>query len=280
MEVVATVIQETSLILHVRNNIGGIVQRLGQIDLKYEPDLEIDTISWAHTAVSRADTLSTEIRGLQANVIAQNDIIEKLNKQMVDLIAAKKEHEDALTNKFRELLNSKKLKIRDQQRLLASAKIHPGQAAKIQALRPETDNRSPGKSRKGKRKVDVKEEEGEDEEEEGFAAKPKVKTEVDSEEEAAQHTPEYSDDDVTADEDDGDGKAQGVEAKTMPDRTKSVVTGEPMQVDNPPPVRQLPFEQKARDTATADTTEASLTQRRDNASPPAENDEETDDDEL
>lgn len=230
--------------------------------------------------MSRADILSEEIQGLQTRCSAQNDTIERLNKQLADLIAAKKEHEDALMNKFRELLNTKKLKIRDQQRLLASAKIDPGQVSAVQSARSGADKRSPGKSRKGKRKADVKVEEEDDDEEEGFTAGPAFKREVDSEEEAARHTPEHSDDDVTADEDDSEGEPQGVESKTLPDRIKSAVNDEKMQVDSPPPVRRLPFQQKAGSSATKQTTKVPDTQQTHNAPLAADDDDETDDDEL
>merc|ERR1711939_405777 len=60
-----------------------------------------------------------------------------LNQQLEDLVKAKKDHEDELLKKFAALLNTKNLKIRDQQRLLAGAKI-PKDAA--EAVRDARDS--------------------------------------------------------------------------------------------------------------------------------------------
>ena len=66
----------------------------------------------------------------QANVIAlqhetelQHKAISKLQQTLEEFTEAKYEHEHKLLEKFRYLLNSKKMKIRDQQRLLAGAKL-------------------------------------------------------------------------------------------------------------------------------------------------------------
>ena len=48
-----------------------------------------------------------------------------VRSQLDNLIEEKTSHENALLEKFRQLINSKKLKIRDQQRLLAGAKVDP-----------------------------------------------------------------------------------------------------------------------------------------------------------
>jgi hypothetical protein len=54
----------------------------------------------------------------------QKDTVAKLTAQLEQLTDAKREHEAALLEKFKLLLNEKKLKIRDQQRLLADAQIN------------------------------------------------------------------------------------------------------------------------------------------------------------
>lgn len=51
--------------------------------------------------------------------------IEKLNAQLEDLTVAKKKHEEEILAKCVLLLNEKKLKVRNQQRLVASAKVDP-----------------------------------------------------------------------------------------------------------------------------------------------------------
>lgn len=126
LETVATVAGD-QLILGFRKNISGIHQRLGEISLLQDENQEIDTLAWINTAVSRGDKLETEVADLETRYNEQDNVLKKLRAQLDDLICAKKEHEDALLEKFRELLNSKKLKIRDQQRLLATAKVDPDQ---------------------------------------------------------------------------------------------------------------------------------------------------------
>jgi len=56
------------------------------------------------------------------------ETINKLNGQLEELINAKSEHESQLISKFVQLLNEKKLKIRNQQRLLASARVDPSKS--------------------------------------------------------------------------------------------------------------------------------------------------------
>lgn len=81
--------------------------------------------NWAGIAVSGSDTAHDQLVALQASLGQQQDQVVKLTAQLDDLVRAKKEHEEALLQKFAALLNAKKLKIRDQQRLLAGAKVDP-----------------------------------------------------------------------------------------------------------------------------------------------------------
>ena len=75
--------------------------------------------------MTRATDLEQEVQNLTSKYDEQEKLMQKLNQQLEDLIEAKKQHEDTLLGKFRELLNAKKLKIRDQQRLLVGAKVDP-----------------------------------------------------------------------------------------------------------------------------------------------------------
>ena len=60
---------------------------------------------------------------LRSQLEEQQDAVAKLTAQLEELAHAKREHETALLDKFRLLLNAKKQKIRDQQRLLAGAQV-------------------------------------------------------------------------------------------------------------------------------------------------------------
>ena len=195
--------------------------------------------------MQRSDTLETSIQNLTSQLTEQKQTIDKLEQQLEDLIQAKKAHEEELLGKFALLLNEKKLKIREQQRLLAGAKIDRNAAKKVGRAKEVAKGRTPEASRKGKRKVDVKDEEPEDEDEDGFENNrvatrggPNAEdTDADREEQA--ETPDPSDQDVTEDDGDDDLDAGGEDQGTgRPETSKN---DEQMRVDALPPSRELPF---------------------------------------
>lgn len=118
-------ITNQQLIITFRRIISGIINRLGTLILAQDEEQELSLFLWAGTALERSASLESEVQGLTHKYDEQGYMIDKLNAQLEDLIKAKEEHENALLEKFAELLNAKKLKIRDQQRLLAGAKIDP-----------------------------------------------------------------------------------------------------------------------------------------------------------
>lgn len=252
-----------------RKSISGITQRLGEIVLTENQDLELDTVSWISIAVERYHVLGQQVLDLTAKYESAQQIIAKLNSQLEELVTAKKDHEDALLAKFRDLLNSKKSKIRDQQRLLAGARVDPKRAEAVQAARAIVKPRQPTASRPGKRKgkssVNKKsnglassDDDDNSDDEEGFAPIPAKRAassdaadndaedeDEDEEMEDAKKTSEESED-VTEDESDA-----------LPDRTKSQpsmstrnvgeiqasAVDDAMHLDtaSPPPTRELPF---------------------------------------
>ena len=137
IEVVAT-IDEDQIIVAVRRNISGITQRLGEIMMRKDEDQEIDTVTWVATAVARSQALEQEVDDLRTMVKEQGELVKTLNMQLEDLGRSKTDHENALLYRFRELLNAKKLKIRNQQRLLATAK-----AVEAKAPLPNPPSKTP-----------------------------------------------------------------------------------------------------------------------------------------
>jgi len=79
----------------------------------------------------------------------QQDAIQQLTSQLDALVLAKKAHEENMLKKFAALLNAKKLKIRDQQRLLVKATVDPKLAAHVKQTRLIRNASS-----RSKRKVD------------------------------------------------------------------------------------------------------------------------------
>lgn len=105
------------------NSCGSLQQRLGAVTLKQDDNQAIQLFEWTGTAVSRTDDLAQEISSLKTKYRSAEDTINQLNSQLEELIQAKNEHDDQLVAKFAKLLNEKKLKIRNQQRLLATANV-------------------------------------------------------------------------------------------------------------------------------------------------------------
>lgn len=99
-------------------------QRLGAITLEQDDDQAIQLFEWNGIAVARANALETQISSLAVKYREAEETIAKLNNQLEDLVQTKNDHDDQLIAKFAQLLNEKKLKIRNQQRLLASATIN------------------------------------------------------------------------------------------------------------------------------------------------------------
>ena len=151
VETVAALSESTATIT-IRKMVGGIAHRLGTIPMQ-EANVEVDTLDWVETAAAEADGLRTQLEELQTSVESQKDAVAKLTTELDMLVRAKKAHEEDLLSKFATLLNAKKLKIRDQQRLLNGAKIDPEAAEEVSRTRSTKTSRKAGSSRGGKRKA-------------------------------------------------------------------------------------------------------------------------------
>ncbi|EEH50458.2 uncharacterized protein PADG_06538 [Paracoccidioides brasiliensis Pb18] len=129
LKVVAAVKQDeddesrNEIVITLMKRIDTITQRLGTIALKQDDDQAIQLFDWTGIAISRAEGLENQLLSLTAKYTAAESIISKLNAQLQELIKEKAQHDDQLIAKFSQLLNEKKLKIRNQQRLLAMARI-------------------------------------------------------------------------------------------------------------------------------------------------------------
>jgi methionyl-tRNA synthetase len=91
--------------------------------LPRDDDFEFNPFEWAQaSAKAHAQTLQ-ELAELKTKANTEQVTITKLNAQLDDFIKTKDETETAMLQQFMQLLNEKKRKIRDQSRLLATAKI-------------------------------------------------------------------------------------------------------------------------------------------------------------
>jgi len=166
--------------------------------------------------------------------------VKKLEEKLAELEKLKNAHENDLLEKFSLLLNEKKLKIRDQQRLLTSSNIDPARLADVEDARSGRAH-SAGPSRKSKRKAESRVD-AEDEESDGFE-----KMEVDEAPESDQDQPQTPQDESTADEVSEDEAPLPPPTrstrKESPPRASSS-TAPPPKDETVLPKRDLPFQKK------------------------------------
>ncbi|TVY52992.1 hypothetical protein LCER1_G007597 [Lachnellula cervina] len=191
------------LSITIQRRIEGITQRLGSLILRETEDEAPDLFEWCGEAVESKSKSTTKLQTLESSLKYKDEQFKKLEESFAELVDLKNGHEKSLLEKFSLLLNEKKLKIRDQQRLLASSNVDPAKLEALEAARRDSRSRSAGPSRKGKRKADETIEE--DESDDGFE-----KMDVDPEppqdsedENQRQRTPDAE---STADETESDGE--------------------------------------------------------------------------
>lgn len=236
--------------------------------------------------------------------------IDDLTAQLDDLVKAKKSHQDEMLRKFAALLNTKKLKIRDQQRLLAHAKVDPKAADHVQQARSGTTGRKPDQSRSSKRKIDanIQESETDDDDSEGTDLGNRMDEENDMRQDLGE--PLKSDkSDLDTEDDDSDGGFAPAPAPSQLSlsqvRPQSSVraNGKTLEATDPngpkaapqkspeielPPRRQLPFSKRndlgsasqAPPKSSATTLPQSPATMSSSKPPPAMDDDDETDDEL
>ncbi|POR34135.1 Uncharacterized protein TPAR_05641 [Tolypocladium paradoxum] len=242
IQATATVQTASSISLTVRKQVQGITQRLGAITLKFDQGEGIELFQWCETALDAlskskevAFKSTTKANGLEAAVT-------ELQAQLDELVQAKADDETALLQKFRDLLNEKKVKIREQQKIMAASSLsgdrtassQPSQAAEVQTAR------RPAQSRSTKRKAgsaNVEEATGGDEDEV-------------MEDDAVRQEPDDTDPGDTsegtastaADDDDEEIAAQPARGSAQDNnRSKRQKTPPKKAAEAPPPPRSLPF---------------------------------------
>ena len=125
----------STLTISLRNKVEDITQQLGSVQLpQTEQTDDIDLFGWAIQAIDRRDELEEQAEYLQEAAKAKNGIVTNLHKQIDDLVKAKAEHEQQLLAKFTSLLNEKKLKIRNLQRVLSTAQADPKMLKELQSV--------------------------------------------------------------------------------------------------------------------------------------------------
>lgn len=263
LEIVAAV-DRGKVTITLRNRIDKITQKLGYIELSQDDDVEIQLFDWCGSAIDQRTKLDAEQDTLRSRCATAQATIASLEAKLEELVKAKADHEEELIAKFVLLLNEKKLKIRNQQRLLSTAKVDQTKLKQMEGTLVGK-GRPAEPSRAGKRQAETPAEEAEEQndssdafermnvdQQEGIATKSQ---EASSE---RQTTPETE----TATESDSEAAEPPSKPSPPPPRTKGLeqskvskrVSSPPRKSSklrqsekksaSPPPIRQLPFAKK------------------------------------
>ncbi|OAA59430.1 DNA double-strand break repair and VJ recombination XRCC4 [Cordyceps fumosorosea ARSEF 2679] len=253
----ATVQSETSITITIRKQVQGITVKFpgsSILDLSHDENQEIELLQWCAASADAVVASNAATAQAQSTVTELEAAIQKLKEQLEELLKAKDEDETALLQKFRDLLNEKKVKIREQQKVLAS-----GTFAAAAAQEPEPEEQSPepepskgrsrarkpaaSRARKRKAPAPIKEEEESDG---GDAAEeePRIKSEPEDTEDGGNTTEATAS--VDGDEDDSDEKMADDSGRNEQDKAAtSPPPREPSPPKKaaaaPPPKRDLPF---------------------------------------
>lgn len=137
-----------TVVIELRQDINGIKQRLGYLEIPSNEEVEVELWQWLDETCKEKDESQLKLRVAEEQLKKQLEMVEQLSFQLQDLIAAKKEHEDALIVRFQLLLNEKKKKLRDQ--ATGGTGADEVLSTSLQRESPEQDASS---VRKGKRKA-------------------------------------------------------------------------------------------------------------------------------
>lgn len=156
IEAGAEVKLEVSLTITVRRRVQGINQRLGTLALKYKEDEEVQLFDWCGAVALEREKFQETVATEMAKVTDLEARITELRNQLDELTQAKKDRESEILEKFCDILNEKKVKIREQQRLLAAAR--PGSSghaisARVAQVASNQADRKAAPSRRAKRKA-------------------------------------------------------------------------------------------------------------------------------
>jgi hypothetical protein len=127
------------------------------LTLNHKADEAIQLFDWCGAAALQREKFHETVVTEQAKAADLEARITELRNQLDELTESKKAREAEILQKFCGLLNEKKVKIREQQRLLSTAQVDPSRldaARASQALQPKIeDDRKPAPSRRTKRKA-------------------------------------------------------------------------------------------------------------------------------
>ncbi|KAK0386481.1 hypothetical protein NLU13_6316 [Sarocladium strictum] len=241
IQATAAVEPDTSIALTVRKIIQGTTHRLGSITLNYTESEEIGLFDWCVAAVDASVDGRKALSDVESQKEALEADVKDYKRQLDELIQAKNDDETVLLQKFRDLLNEKKLKIREQQKIIAAASFPDGGPASPEVHDSPPPTRKPAASRAGKRKAAAKDAQDGDETPEAEEMEVNNPIKLEAEDTDPGNTTEGTASTV-GDEDDSDDEepqAPSNARRASPPRPTSK-----QKSDKPPPPRSLPFNKK------------------------------------
>lgn len=151
IRVTAVVQADSSISLIVRKQVHGITvrrvsraaksvfpatyffqQRLGAIALECNQNEGIELFRWCELSIDALAQAKREVSAHGVKAIELESAVAELQAQLDELVQAKQDDESALLLKFRDLLNEKKVKIREQQMVIASMSSNQGPPSSAQ----------------------------------------------------------------------------------------------------------------------------------------------------
>lgn len=98
---------------------------MGTIKLEKNPELGLDIFEWCGILAESRSAIQGSLDEVRAKATRLEATVDGLKAQLQEFIAAKESDETELLEKFKTLLNEKKVKIREQQKLLTAARENP-----------------------------------------------------------------------------------------------------------------------------------------------------------
>ncbi|OTA07232.1 Lif1p-like protein [Trichoderma parareesei] len=276
IQATASIKSEASLSITVRKRVQGITQRLGSIDLKYNENEGIELFEWCADSIDALAQSKQALAEATTHATELESTVKELKAQLDELVTSKQEDETALLMKFRDLLNEKKVKIREQQKILATGSFQNSQPASQRAPQQVESgpSRAPAPSRPRKRKVESPRRDADEAEEDDEMELDNIKVEPQSSD--REDTPEDTASTASEDEDEGDdpdnnaGSARsGGRSKPTPKAASKAAAKAPPKAtpkapppskkadEQPPAPRHLPFTRNAK-AAPAKAPEADI----------------------
>ncbi|KAJ5343356.1 DNA double-strand break repair and VJ recombination XRCC4 [Penicillium brevicompactum] len=258
--------QNKTLVITIRKRVQSITQRLGALSLKQDDEQSIELFDWTGISAARANDLEQQVSSLASRHTFAENTIKKLTQQLDELMDAKAHHENQLMANFTHILNEKKLKVRNQQRLLTAATVDPRRISEIQACMPTDNPDVHGSLHPAKRSAgslsDTDTSDGFERMEIDQSKSGRVAVSGHDTDNERLSTPQSPEEDITSSTDDDS-------SQELPAQPKRVAQGS----ETAPPQRVLPFAKRTRDNSQSNVPTALKSNPEADAG-------ETDDDEL